>query len=89
MSSTTRGLLIILGIVLIAYSLSGCASGPCQAPEAVMANKGMVLECRKNSTKYPGETATECLIGRMVCAKECKWEETWHTVFKRHCGQYE
>lgn len=81
--------MVKLIILLSAMTIAGCASGPCQTPETVMANRGLVLECRKNNTKYAGETVTECLIGRMICtSSDCNWEEKWHTVFKRHCGQY-
>ena len=70
---------LIIGILLM-FAV-GCAHQPCKTADQVMADKGVVLEC-KRVTMYEGERVTRCLILKDGKAK-------WKTVFKSHCGQYD
>ena len=89
METMFKTLAVIFTVAILA---SGCAHTPCRPAKEVMQDKGIVLECRRNSQKYQGEVVTECLIvpadGWKSDGTNYTYKTKWITVFRRHCGQY-
>lgn len=83
MTTLERTVLYITFGLTLGILYTGCATVPCRTAEEVASEKGMVLECRRNSDKYTGETVTECLVVLPDVHRP-----KWITVFRRHCGQY-